>query len=576
MFEAVKRDGIARIGILSGVGSIVGCESAQEERRAQVEQTERAERTEQTDQIRYQTPIALDVDKLFPDISDERHRFTSVPLFASEKFTARYMPEYKDAVFKTPSSGNVAESGSMLVIANWQTVLDNPRYYADAVIKIKSGVPADTCMYAPASALPSNVCTLICSGFDLFDYRAVDLKSVQNIFCTQDGEFPAEEAFGRGICSCSGCKKGDLKEHNRNMLDNEIETVKYFIRTGHVRELLERRCRNTAAQVSIMRLFDENYEFSEKRTPIVRPTRLYANTGESMKRPEVKRFVNRVIERFVPSRTDVAVLIPCSAKKPYSQSQSHIKFQSAIQNRAHEIIITSPLGIVPRELERIYPAGHYDVPVTGYWDGEERAFITDAIARYFEKNRYEKVFVHLDGDSLGIAEAALKRAGIGYEVTASERLTSAESLKKLQDALQEYRKVSPDIIGGTVSYQFGATHENFDSSKLKLKGKFLREKVLRGNQQLFSVDTETGCFRPTFDGWELIESGYRVYIDNFVPQGDILAPGVSDCDRDIREGDEVLVVGENALATGKAMMGADEMLSSRRGVAVRVRKVKKL
>ena len=83
-------------------------------------------------------------------------------------------------------------------------------------------------------------------------------------------------------------------------------------------------------------------------------------------------------------------------------------------------------------------------------------------------------------------------------------------------------------------------------------------------------------FRPTFDGWELIESGYRVYIDNFVPQGDILAPGVSDCDRDIREGDEVLVVGENALATGKAMMGADEMLSSRRGVAVRVRKVKKL
>lgn len=561
MFEAVKRDGIARIGILSGVGSIVGCESAQEE---------------QTDQIRYQTPIALDVDKLFPDISDERHRFTSVPLFASEKFTARYMPEYKDAVFKTPNSGNVAESGSMLVIANWQTVLDNPRYYADAVIKIKSGVPADTCMYAPASALPSNVCTLICSGFDLFDYRAVDLKSVQNIFCTQDGEFPAEEAFGRGICSCSGCKKGDLKEHNRNMLDNEIETVKYFIRTGHVRELLERRCRNTAAQVSIMRLFDENYEFSEKRTPIVRPTRLCANTGESMKRPEVKRFVNRVIERFVPSRTDVAVLIPCSAKKPYSQSQSHIKFQSAIQNRAHEIIITSPLGIVPRELERIYPAGHYDVPVTGYWDGEERAFITDAIARYFEKNRYEKVFVHLDGDSLGIAEAALKRAGIGYEVTASERLTSAESLKKLQDALQGYRKVSPDIIGGTVSYQFGATHENFDSSKLRLKGKFLREKVLMGNQQLFSVDTETGCFRPTFDGWELIESGYRVYIDNFVPQGDILAPGVSGCDRDIREGDEVLVVGENALATGKAMMGADEMLSSRRGVAVRVRKVKKL
>ena len=572
MFEAVKRDGIARIGILS-----LGCEPTGKTGQTDCDRHEEHGQTGQTGQTtRYQTPIALDVDKLFPDIPDERHRFSSVPLFASEKLTARYMPEYKGAVFKTPNSQNPAESGSMLVIANWQTVLDNPRWYTDAVIKITNETPSDTCRYAPASALPSNVCTLICSGFDLFDYRAVDLKSVQNIFCTHDGELPAEEAFGKGLCGCSGCKKGDLKEHNRNMLDNEIETVKYFIRTGHVRELLERRCRNTASQVSIMRLFDDAYEFSEKRAPAVRPTRLYANTGESMKRPEVKRFVNRVIERFVPSRTDVAVLIPCSAKKPYSQSQSHVKFQSAIQNRAHEIIITSPLGIVPRELERIYPAGHYDVPVTGYWDGEERAFITDAIARYFEKNHYEKVFVHLDGDSLGIAEAALKRAGIDYEVTATERLTSAESLKKLQDALKGYRKVSPDIIGGTVSYQFGATRDSFDSSKLRLKGKFLREKVLKGNQQLFSVDSETGYFRPTFDGWELIESGYRVYIDNFVPQGDILAPGVSDCDRDIREGDEVLVVGENALATGRAMMGADEMLSSKRGVAVRVRKVKKL
>ncbi len=566
MFEATKRDGIARIGILSGIE----CASDLTEPEGPAENKDR------TEQVRYQTPIALDVDRLFPDISDERHSFTSVPLFASEKFASRFMPDYKDAVFRTMNSQNLGESGSLFVVANWQTVLDNPRYYTDAIMRMKSSSPADTCWYAPASALPSNVCTLICSGFDLFDYRAVDLKSVQNIFCTPDGEFPAEEAFGRGICGCSGCKKGDLKEHNRNMLDNEIETVKYFIRAGHVRELLERRCRNTAAQVSIMRLFDETYEFSEKRTPIVRPTHLYANTGESMKRPEVKRFVNRVIERFVPSRTDVAVLIPCSAKKPYSQSQSHNKFQSAIQNRAHEIIITSPLGIVPRELERIYPAGHYDVPVTGYWDGEERSFITDAIARYFEKNHYNKVFVHLDGDSLDIAKAALERAGMEYEITATERLTSAESLKKLLDAVQGGRKVSPDLIGGTLSYQFGTSPDNFDSSKLRLKGKFLREKVLRGNQQVFSVDSETGYFRPTFEGWELIESGYRVYIDNFIPQGDILAPGVSDCDTDIREGDEVLVVGENALATGRAMMGADEMLSSRRGVAVRVRKVKKL
>ena len=43
----------------------------------------------------------------------------------------------------------------------------------------------------------------------------------------------------------------------------------------------------------------------------------------------------------------------------------------------------------------------------------------------------------------------------------------------------------------------------------------------------------------------------------------------------LKEGDEVLVEGPRALATGRAAMGAAEMQSSARGVAVRVRKVLK-
>ncbi len=56
---------------------------------------------------------------------------------------------------------------------------------------------------------------------------------------------------------------------------------------------------------------------------------------------------------------------PVQQKNLIPLSQSHKKFQRAIAGRAHELIITSPLGLVPRELECIYPAGHYDLPVTG-------------------------------------------------------------------------------------------------------------------------------------------------------------------------------------------------------------------
>jgi archaeosine synthase len=67
-----------------------------------------------------------------------------------------------------------------------------------------------------------------------------------------------------------------------------------------------------------------------------------------------------------------------------------------------------------------------------------------------------------------------------------------------------------------------------------------------------------------------------VTISDFVPEGDVLVPGVVDADPAIREGDEVLVVGPKAWATGKAAISTAEMKGSRRGVAVRVRKIKKL
>jgi archaeosine synthase len=99
--------------------------------------------------------------------------------------------------------------------------------------------------------------------------------------------------------------------------------------------------------------------------------------------------------------------------------------------------------------------------------------------------------------------------------------------------------------------------------------------VRKGKEPLFSIDPGTGLMRPTFAGWKSIPGVYRVKIDDFPIQGDILMPGVIAADPLIREGDEVLVEGPQALATGKAAMGATEMQSSSRGVAVRVRKVLK-
>jgi len=448
----------------------------------------------------------------------------------------------------------------------------NPRTYVDWLILLKEKTPADTVWYAPASALPLNAGFLCYSGFDLFDYTAVDLKTAQGRFCTPEGDFPGE-TLGSGICSCPGCTAQDLREHNRYSLRQELALVSRFIQTGQLRDLIESRSRLDANQVAAMRHLDRNYQFMETIQPVARSGVMRANSGESMQRAEVRRFADRVIERYIPPKTDVAVLLPCSARKPYSLSQSHRKFQQAIGGRAHELIVTSPLGLVPRELETVYPAGHYDVPVTGYWDAEECAVIAGILSRYFRKHPYRRIIAHLEGGALKVAQIAAEQCGITLEFSCTGNPTGTIALNALDTALAGERRMKDDRLHGMISYQFNA---DVDTKGTTLRGHFPEVFYSRNNVQLFSIDTSTGMLRPTLEGWKVIPLGYRVHIDDFMPEGDILIPGVVSADPEIRDGDEVLVTGARVLGTGRAALPADEMPRSHHGVAVRVRKIKKL
>ncbi len=61
----------------------------------------------------------------------------------------------------------------------------------------------------------------------------------------------------------------------------------------------------------------------------------------------------------------------------------------------HEVILTSPLGLVPRELELTYPASNYDIAVTGYWDEDEKKMMRTLIQKYLQKNVYDATIMHI-------------------------------------------------------------------------------------------------------------------------------------------------------------------------------------
>lgn len=514
------------------------------------------------------TPAVCETEELFPSL--KKRAFSNMPLSAPLSDAEKYVVAGEEPSAVHPKTDAPADA-SVYLFANWNNTLDDSKRFLETYEEIFAKIRPDAARYAPASALPSNAAMLIYCGFDLFDYTAVDLASVQGKFCLPEGEFDASW-MDKGVCCCEGCKNHDLKLHNRLALEREIAAAHLWIERGQMREFVENRCRLHAPQVELLRRIDRSEAF-DAALPAVRSSRFMANAGESIYRREIDLFEERLTSRYHPPRNDVCVLLPCASRKPYSLSRSHQMFVRVVDSRAHEVIVTSPLGIVPRELELVYPAGHYDVPVTGFWDAEEQRVLIKRVSAYLEAHKYERIICHLDGGAKEVVCAAAKALNIPLEITCNdERPLSQESLRALNNALEGSHRMKNDFIHGTLLWQFGC---EVDTKGLVVKGRHPQVKVLLKKQQLFTTDPVTGLIRPTHEGWERI-SGYRITISpGFIPQGDILAPGVAECDSRIREGDEVFVVGENYAATGKAVMSASEMLASNRGVAVKVRKTRK-
>jgi archaeosine synthase len=514
-------------------------------------------------------PAAIDTARLFPGL--ERRAFTNVPLGAGREFAQKYLDPATDQPITVHPAHPGTSPGDCVMVANWHSAFPRPRQYVKWILDLKEQVAKSTVWYAPAAATPATAHMLCYTGFDLFDFRGVDLRTARGLFCLPEGDFP-RDWMDHGLCRCSGCENGDLRTHNRLSLTGELALITRHIHAGALRELAESRCRMDAGMVAILRHLDQAYESLEPLIPIARTGPFRVNSAESLNRAEIRRFAHRVEERYMPPAADVAVLLPCSARKPYSLSRSHRLFASAVRGRGHELIVTSPLGLVPREMELTYPAAHYDVPVTGYWDREELSFISGVIARYLARHRYRRVIAHLDGGALRAAELAASEYGIDLECTGQGAPVSASALEALDRALDGEPVIPGNLVRGIGSWQFGI---EIPSGGLRIRGRYPDVTAVRGTVPVFGIDPMTGLLRPTFEGWRLIGGVYRVRISDFIPQGDILAPGVEDADPTIRPGDEVFVEGSLASATGRAMMPGDEMRSSDYGVAVRVRKVKR-
>jgi archaeosine synthase len=487
------------------------------------------------------------------------------------------------------------------VLANAGAYVGHAAAFVDAIVATREATPADSALYLPGAATPANVATLAYAGVDLVDTDRAVVRGTQGFYLTTDGEYFLED-LDELPCACPACQRPadafdreDCAEHNANALEAELRRVRRRVRDGRLRDYVEGQARHEQWLTATFRRLDQQYGYLEARTPVLRRAEITAATDDTLRRVEIQRFARRVTERYRNRFTNPLVLVPCSATKPYSESQSHGQYHDVIQWRAHVVSMTSPIGVVPQELETTYPAQHYDSVVTGNWTATELEFVSDVLERYLRRNDYPKVVAHVPPEGYReIVERATADLDVNPVFTVDDHPTTSDSLSTLASELEgelKYpkREREHNTIRAIADYQFGAGEWEGDPEDgrgagdelfpdLQTESHYPKLRVNDGDgEQLAAMVPNYGVLSLTLAGgrrW--VESDVptrRVEIEGFVPHGSVLAPGVVDASDDIRPGDEVVIDGPAAFGVGRAAMSGPEMVESTRGIASEVRHV---
>ena len=159
-------------------------------------------------------------------------------------------------------------------------------------------------------------------------------------------------------------------------------------------------------------------------------------TEQSLFRVEAVRWRERM--NLLRPLGDVIVILPCSMRKPYSNSRSHKIFMKATKG-IQECILTSPFGICPREMEKTYPIQSYDTSTTGDWSFEEIKVVGECLAEYVSG---KDVIAHVSGGYRQVCEEFVENA---VYTCNDGKTTSLDSMENLKNEVKKYPQIKGKI-----------------------------------------------------------------------------------------------------------------------------------
>ncbi|NLN71992.1 MAG: DUF5591 domain-containing protein, partial [Thermoplasmatales archaeon] len=338
-----------------------------------------------------------------------------------------------------------------------------------------------------------------------------------------------------------------IARHNLYQIRNEMNTVKRYLSEGRLWELAENRCRSHPALLEGLRRLYDHSEFLERTEPVSRDGAMFYSGVETRGRPSFLRYSKRIVSRYVPPTKKAALFL--ESGKPYSRCYAE-EF-GACRDAGFTPVVISPFGPVPAELDEIYPLAQSVFPMQREYDiGEEE---DELLSCFMDNAGFEEIALWpVDTDV----------TGEGYDVDVER----ARAVARYQFGIA----AADALIRGDI--------ELVTSRKT---GKI--RNVISDGEHVLSMRAGDGLFTLREEGARRILSAVpaphmRVVVNDdsvpFVSQGrNAFCRFVLSADPEIRPMEEVIVTDseDSFVATGRALLTADEISSMSKGVAVKVR-----
>ncbi len=499
----------------------------------------------------------------------------------------------------------------------------NVRNILNTISIIKNDFDNNLVILASGKIIPKFYPILIYLGVDLIDSSYLLYLSSKDLYDTTEYLIPLHKV-NYFPCSCVACKTKlkNLKDirfssekkdllclHNLITTRNYMMKIKQYLHQEDYRAFVEKSSFDDISIISILKILDKEYfNIVKYETPILQKDKLIKCLGPSSYfRPDFREFRGRLINNFEPeSWTTLIILLPCSAKKPYSQSKSHKLFLEVIRKfpkfqNFQEIILTSPLGAIPRQLENVYPVNSYDVSVTGEWDEEELQITSNMLIKILLKyNKSIPVICHLEGEYVKIAENVNSKvphnfffSKIESKVTSKASLASFENLINhhfndfvLADNVSQVNYLSKNWIRKFVKildYQFGIGIGRYvingELKPIKIKSKSYINLIDLKSQEILGIFRfSLGQVFLKMKGLKklpllLIKSKIIVFNGQKISGSTLFRPGIIEYGQNLIPNEHVLIVDidkKRIIGAGTLLVGTNFIKNSKTGRIVEI------